>query len=96
VQICQVTHAAIAFAVAFPELTSQWYAASNTLVVLAVADELDLGWLCDDAHTTGLKVVRFHEPDFDDALTAAAFEPAAARMLAHLPLALAQRREVKS
>jgi hypothetical protein len=61
-----------------------------------IADELGLGWLCDDARAAGFQVARFHEPDLDDALTAAAFEPAAARMLAHLPLALSQRKEVKT
>jgi hypothetical protein len=65
-------------------------------VVLAARDELALGWLCDDATAAGLRVVRFHEPDLDHALTAAAFEPDASRRLAHLPLVLARGREVKT
>jgi len=65
-----------------------------------VRDELALGWLCDDAAAAGLRVVRFHEPDLGGALTAAAFEPAAHRLVAHLPLALSRlalsrRREVR-
>jgi hypothetical protein len=64
--------------------------------VLAVPDELSLGWLCDDAAAAGLRVVRFHEPDLHGALTAAALEPAAHRLVSHLPLALAGRREVRT
>jgi hypothetical protein len=51
--------------------------------------------LCADAVSAGLRVVRFHEPDLDGALTAAAFEPAAYKLLSRLPLLLSQRREVK-
>jgi hypothetical protein len=61
-----------------------------------VGDELTLGWLCQDAESSGLKVVRFYEPDLGDALTAAAFEPAARRLLAHLPVALSERGEVRT
>jgi hypothetical protein len=55
--------------------------------VLAVPDELSLGWLCDDAGAAGFRVVGFHEPDLGGALTAAALEPAAGRLVARLPLA---------
>jgi hypothetical protein len=65
-------------------------------VVLAAPDELSLGWLCDDAAAAGLRVVRFHEPDLGGGLTAAAFEPAARRLVSHLPLALSRRREVRT
>ncbi len=82
---------------------------SNTLVVLAAADELALHWLSEDAASAGLRLSRFHEPDLGGALTAVAFEPApqsaagvplsaqraAGRLFAHLPLALSRRREVK-
>ena len=87
-------HAAIDFCFTHPEPAVQWHAHSNTLVVLAVPDELALHWLAADAESAGLRVARFHEPDLGGALTAAAFEPSAARLLVHLPLAL--RREVKS
>jgi hypothetical protein len=84
-----------------------WHRSSNTLVLLCARDELTLGWLCDDAAAAGHRIVRFHEPDLAGALTAAAFEPAARRFVAHLPLALTgppsqrsrryeSRREVKS
>jgi hypothetical protein len=87
-QAAQAAHAALDFAIRHPDLVGDWHRISNTLVVLAAPDELSLGWLCTDAGTAGLRVVRFHEPDLGHALTAAAFEPAARRLVAHLPLLL--------
>ncbi len=89
-------HAALGFAIAHPGLLARWHALSNTLVVLAAPGELELEWLCRKAAEPGLRVVRFNEPDLDGALTAAAFEPAARRLLAHLPLALSPRKEVRT
>jgi hypothetical protein len=89
-------HAAIDFTLTHPELVARWHHSSNTLVVLAARDELSLGWLCDDATAAGLRVVRFHEPDLGHALTAAAFEPGARRLLSHLPLLLSRGREVRT
>ena len=76
-----------------------WHSDSNTLVLLAVPDELALSWLWADARSSGLDCVAFHEPDLGDALTALALEPAARRLVAHLPLALCSptvRREVRT
>ena len=74
-----------------------WHSESNTLVLLAVPDELALSWLWADATLAGLRVVAFHEPDLDGALTALALEPAGWRLVAHLPLALQPvRREVRT
>lgn len=96
VQACQACHAALDFAVAYPAEVRSWHDASNTLVILAAEDELSLGWLCEDVEASGLLVVRFYEPDLGGALTAAAFEPAARRRLSHLPLALSQRKGVRT
>lgn len=92
VQAVQAAHAALDFAVRHPELTSGWHEASNTLVVLAAADELALCWLLDDARRRQLVAVPFHEPDLGDALTAVALEPQAARLCSKYPLALAEGR----
>jgi hypothetical protein len=76
-----------------------WHSDSNTLVLLAVPDELALSWLWSDAAVRGLRCVAFHEPDLDGALTAIALEPAARRLVAHLPLALSRfsvREEVRN
>lgn len=77
----------------YPDLVGDWHASSNILVILAAHDELELAWLCQDAETAGLRTVRFHEPDLGGALTAAAFEPAAARLLRTLPLVLMRTAE---
>ncbi|MBO0869885.1 MAG: hypothetical protein J2P15_15095 [Micromonosporaceae bacterium] len=95
-QAVQAAHAALDFAVAYPEILVQWHRASNTLVVLATADEISLSWLCDDAAASGLRLIRFYEPDLGGALTAVALEPAARRLVAHLPLALNGREEVRT
>jgi len=59
------------------------------VVLLAARDELSLGWLRADAVAAGLRLTSFQEPDLDNALTALALEPAARRLVADLPLALA-------
>jgi hypothetical protein len=81
----------LTFAVAYPDIVR----CTDTLVLLAALDEPALHWLCADARASGLRYTVFHEPDLDDRLTAAAFEPAAHRMLSRLPLLLSRRREVK-
>lgn len=71
----------------YPEKTRDWHKDSQVLVLLSVADEVALraviwelpGWLDSWA---------FYEPDRDGELTALAVEPAGARFLSHLPLAL--------
>lgn len=94
-QAVQALHAALEFALAHPAVVGDWHQASNILVVLSTPDELALGWLCDDAVAAGLQLTRFYEPDLGGALTAVALEPAAHRLVSHLPLALEQREEVR-
>ena len=69
-----MAHAAFDFAIRYADLTYDWHVTSNTLVVLAVRDELVLGWLFRDAEIAGLRVILVYEPDLGDALTAAAIE----------------------
>jgi hypothetical protein len=89
-------HAALDFSLSHFAVVDDWHAASNTLVVLATPDELALGRLCFDAEAAGFRLARFHEPDLDGALTAVALEPAARRLVRHLPLALTRREEVRT
>ncbi|HET9141254.1 peptidyl-tRNA hydrolase [Actinophytocola sp.] len=96
VQACQVAHAALEFALAHSHLVTEWHTHSNTLVVLAAPDELDLARCYADANSAGLCVVAFYEPDLGGALTAVALEPGAHRLVAHLPLALADGEEVRT
>jgi hypothetical protein len=88
VQACQVAHAALEFAIAFPDITAAWRRDSETLAILGVRDELALGRLYTDAIRAGLRTVWFHEPDLDDALTAVALEPAARHLVRRLPTAM--------
>ncbi|WP_069164794.1 hypothetical protein [Nocardia altamirensis] len=96
IQVAQAAHAALDFAIAHPDLVVDWHTTSNVLVVLAAPDELSLGWLCTDGAAAGHRLVRVNEPDLDGALTAAAFEPAARRLVADLPLACTERGEVRT
>ncbi len=95
-QCCQVAHAALDFAIAFPVLTADWHASANTLVVLAVRDELALSWMGQDAEAASLAVVKVHEPDLGGALTAIAVEPAGWRLLRGVPKAFASDPSFRS
>jgi hypothetical protein len=80
VQACQAVHAAVEFTLAHPSCAR----ASHALALLAARDELALAWMCRDARALGLRIATFHEPDLGNALTAAAFEPAAQALLPSL------------
>ncbi|WP_390889930.1 peptidyl-tRNA hydrolase [Dactylosporangium aurantiacum] len=88
IQATQATHAALDFAVAHPDTFRDWHAGSNTLVLVAARDEDALDRLRVAASAAGHRHVGFREPDLGGALTALAVEPAAYRLLSHLPLAL--------
>ena len=91
-QACQAIHAACEFAATQPTRFAHWHCLSNIIVLLAAPDEAALRRLCQQAHAAGHAVVAFHEPDLDQQLTAAAFEPAARALLSRLPLALTSPR----
>lgn len=94
-QATQATHAALAFAVEFPELTKAWHDESNYLVVLATENEQELVQYLNEATDRGLRTTAFREPDLGDQLTAIVLEPGveARRLCSNLPLAL-RREEV--
>jgi hypothetical protein len=83
VQIAQAVHAAI-------EYTKE-HDPPLVLAVLAARDEIDLVWLVSDAVQLLIPYTSFHEPDLDDALTAVALGPQAARLCRRFPLALGGR-----
>lgn len=78
----QAVHAAVAFTQAFPEKTAQWQPDNNVVVL----EHESMPALADMLEALGLSLVRFHEPDLDDALTAICVEPAAKRHVAKLKL----------
>jgi hypothetical protein len=65
-------------------------------VVLSAPDESSLANLHHAALAAGYAQSAFREPDFGLALTAVALEPAAHRLVSHLPLALSRREEVRT
>jgi hypothetical protein len=86
-QVAQACHAAFQFTLEHLELTLRWERESNNLVVLSVPNEEDLERLTTrEGPPARMTYVR--EPDLNNALTALAFGPEAAKYLSSLPLAL--------
>lgn len=86
VQAVQSAHAALAFAVRYPDITAAWEP-GGYLILLAARDELRLDRLLAAALRTGHSAMPFYEPDLDDALTAVAVYDAA-KLCVRYPLAL--------
>jgi peptidyl-tRNA hydrolase len=86
-QLAQSCHALRAFVAQHPETDARWFAESNNLVVLKAKDEPSLSELSRLAARRGLRAACFREPDYDDALTAIALEPAAKPLLRRYALA---------
>jgi len=87
-QAAQAVHGAIAFVMAHPTIARYWHLKSNNLVLLQVPNEACLLHLAQRAQDAGIEHEVFREPDFDDTATAVALEPAGARLVSSLPLAL--------
>ncbi len=88
-QVPQAVHAAIQFAMDYPEEHGKWFKASNTVVILATQDEQHLHKLTQKLDDYGLKYAKFFEPDIGNALTAIAIVPSphTKRFCSSLPLA---------
>jgi peptidyl-tRNA hydrolase len=87
-QAAQAVHGAIAFVMEHPVIARYWHLKSNNLVLLEVPSEECLLHLASRAQDAGIEHEVFREPDFDDTVTAVALEPAGARLVSSLPLAL--------
>ena len=79
----QACHALHLFTLSFPDITRAWEV-DNNIVVLEHDDLLTTAEMLEGL---GHSLVRFHEPDLDDALTAICVEPAAKKQLSGLKLA---------
>jgi hypothetical protein len=79
-----VAHAVAEFILTRADAARHWNSTSNYVIALAAPRET-IETFRDSEHDT----VAFHEPDFDDAVTAVAFTPAhgVSGLLAGLPLA---------
>lgn len=87
-QLAQACHALRLFGAEYPRIDEHWYRTSNNLVCLQVPDEATLHSLHARVTAAGIAASLFTEPDFADEATALALEPAAARLISALPLAL--------
>lgn len=68
-------HAAFLFQKDFPDIQDFWYNISNYVAVLSTENEESLKKLLLTANNLGIKCSAFAEPDLNNALTAATFEP---------------------
>ena len=74
-QAVQAAHALRQFAADHPQLDAVWFANTNTIALLVVADEKELAELADHAEWAGAPIARFREPDMALSLTAVALGP---------------------
>lgn len=86
--LVQSVHAALAFALAHPEVVGPWHRDSDTLVVLAVPDEAALMALARRAAEAGVLCALYREPSMGHQATALGLSHAARRLLGSLPRAL--------
>lgn len=96
VQCAQGTHAALAFALQFPGLLQKWAALSENLVMLSCRDENALGHLMRQAAEKSIRMTAYHEPAFQNALTACAFSGEVSKLVSSLPLALREPKAEKA
>lgn len=88
-QASQLVHATVQFEKEHFEIQNEWFNKSNHLVLLSTENEESLEKLLLKANIKGIKSSAFHEPDFDNQLTAVAFEPCqdTCKLVSSLPLA---------
>jgi peptidyl-tRNA hydrolase len=89
-QAVQAGHALAGYSLNHTESFKQWYECSNYLCYLAVSNEEELRALKTKAEGREIALFAFHEPDFDEALTAICLEPTldSKKLTSCLPLAL--------
>lgn len=87
-QAAQVAHALRQFVQEHAQIEREWFAKSNTLVLVKVPDEVALSRLLEHAKCLRIAVSSFREPDLDDEVTALALQPCSAtkRLTRNLPL----------
>ena len=71
----QITHCAFQFAKEHPNITINWMENSNFICLLQVKNEEELANIAVQAVSFGIAHSEFREPDYDNSLTAIAFEP---------------------
>lgn len=86
----QSIHAAIQFAMEYPDTNKEWFENSNYLGFLSVPNERDLLKLAERAKSIGIECSIFREPDIDNQATAIALAPGSKskKLCSNLNLAL--------
>jgi peptidyl-tRNA hydrolase len=89
-QVAQTAHAALDFAIEYPDIGKQWKQESGYICILQVPDEEDLLDIVDLARRRETRYSLFYDPDVDGgSFTALAVEPGEFHLaLSSLPLAL--------
>lgn len=78
------------FCIEHNDIANSWHKNSQYLTYLSVKDESELLFLIEKAHSRGIAISIFREPDIDNQITAIAIEPSddARRLCAGLRCAL--------
>jgi len=87
-QAAQVAHALRQFVEEHAQIEREWFAQSNTLVLVKVPNEVALSRLLERAQFFRISASAFREPDLDGELTALALQPCGVtkRLTRDLPL----------
>jgi peptidyl-tRNA hydrolase len=97
-RIAQAVHAALDYAVGFPDLVAEWSCTSNYLVVLECSGEQEIFNLIRRALALDVNYLVVEEPDYplEKAVTALVMGPgpAASRICSSLPLAFRKEAAV--
>jgi len=83
----QACHALREFVAEHPAADQQWFATSNTIVLLEVEDIDQLSDLAFDLERHGIRIAKFIEPDLGYELTAIAVAGEGRNLCRRLPLA---------
>lgn len=91
-QIAQACHATATFISDHPVLAEYWLTTSNYIVILQIEGEEKLKHLIQIAKQRGIECSFFREPDLDNQITSAGFEPSEAsrKLCRDLKLALTE------
>lgn len=87
-QAAQALHAARQFAAVHPAIEAEWFASSNTVVLLNAKDEPTLERVVNRCVEEGVRYAVFREPDLGGSITAVAIEPDGHRITKRYPLML--------
>jgi peptidyl-tRNA hydrolase len=89
-QTAQLGHAVAEFCFEHHTAAKEWHEKSNYICVLHIEDERSLSHLRMQLAKNHIPHSAFHEPDYDDEMTALVFHPSGKHLVRHLKLAFAE------